>query len=281
MKTVPLKTRARIREGAFYVLLTIVVALMLIPFVWVVSGAFKSQGEFLGNPGAWFPESFGNLENFARLFGEKGFGLYLRNSAIVSAVAVLGNLVFASMAGYALAKFSFRGKRLVFGMVMAGMTIPYVALFVPQFLIVVQLQLVDTLAGIVIPIIVMPLGVFIMRQYAYSIPDELFEAARMDGAGEFRIFVRVFLPLVGPALATVAILVFLFAWNLFLWPLIVAQTKESYTAPVGLAIASQSANTTDYGVLLAGAVVVLLPVLILFLFLQRYFIQGVAATGLK
>lgn len=276
-----MKTQNRVREAVLYVVLTIVVVVLLIPFVWVFSGAFKSQGEFIANPGAWFPESFGNFENFVRLFDEKGFGPYMRNSAIVSIVAVAANLVFGSMAGYALAKFNFRGKGAVMMMVVAGLAIPLVALFVPQFLIVVQLQLVDTIAAIVIPFLAMPIGVFIMRQYAYSLPDEIFEAARMDGAGELRIFARVFMPLVGPALATVAVLIFLFTWNLFLWPLIVAQTTDTYTAPVGLAIASQASNTTDYGVLLAGAVVVLLPVLILFLFLQRYFIQGVAATGMK
>jgi multiple sugar transport system permease protein len=127
----------------------------------------------------------------------------------------------------------------------------------------------------------MPLGVFIMRQFALSIPDELLEAARIDGAGELGIFFRIFLPLLGPAIATVSIFTFLASWNFFLWPLVVAQTEDVFTLPVGLAIASQQANTTAYGLLLAGAIVVLLPVLVLFLFLQRYFIQGIAATGLK
>lgn len=276
-----MKTQTRVREGVLYAFLTLIVVALLIPFVWVVGGAFKTQGEFVANPGAWLPNSFGNFQNFVTLFTDKNFGTYLRNSMIVAGVAVVGNLIFASMAGYALAKFSFWGKGIVMAMVLAGMAIPFVALFVPQFLIVVQLHLIDTLAGIVIPIIVTPLSVFVMRQYAYSIPDELLEAARIDGAGEFRIFARVFLPLVGPALATVAILVFLFAWNLFLWPLVVAQSSDTYTAPVGLAVASEARNTTNYGILLAGSVVVLMPILILFLFMQRYFIQGIATTGVK
>ena len=144
-----------------------------------------------------------------------------------------------------------------------------------------QFGLVNTIAGIVLPIAVMPVAVFIMRQFATSVPDELLEAARLDGAGELRIFFGIFLPLVGPAIATVAIITFLNSWNYFLWPLMVAQDQGTYTLPVGLAVASQAARSIDYGLLLAGAIVVLLPVLILFLFLQKYFVRGVAMTGLK
>jgi multiple sugar transport system permease protein len=270
-----------VRATGLYVALCLVSALMLLPFAWVVFGAFKTQGEFTSNPGGWLPESFANLENFIVLFAEEGFGPYLVNSIIVSAATVLANALFCSMAGYALAKLPFRGRGLLMACVLVAMTVPYVALFVPQFLIIVQLGLVNTLAGIVAPMLVMPIGVFIMRQFALSVPDELLEAARIDGAGELGIFLRVFLPLLGPAIATVSIFTFLASWNSFLWPLVVAQTEEVFTLPVGLATASQASNTTAYGLLLAGAIVVLLPVLILFLFLQRYFIQGIAATGLK
>jgi multiple sugar transport system permease protein len=129
---------------------------------------------------------------------------------------------------------------------------------------------------------VLPISIFIMRQYAGGIPDELLEAARMDGAGEIRIFSSIFLPLAGPALATVTIISFLASWNNFIWPLIVAQSSDTYTLPVGLAATSQAAqNVTDYGLVLAGAVVVMLPVLGLFLLLQRHFVQGIVGTGLK
>lgn len=264
-----------------YALLIAVVAMLMIPFAWVFFGSFKTQNEFIANPGAWLPESFAYVQNYVVLFTEKGFGTYLVNSLIVSGVVVLANILFSAMAGYALAKLPFRGSKIVFACVIGAMTVPYVALFVPQFLIVAQMGLVNTLIAIILPMLVMPIAVFIMRQFAHSIPDELLEAARMDGAGEFRIFGRVFLPLVGPAIATVAILTFLFSWNSFLWPLIVAQSQSTYTLPVGLAVASQAANTTAFGILLAGAMFVLTPLLILFLFLQRYFIQGVATAGLK
>jgi multiple sugar transport system permease protein len=264
-----------------YGLLTLGAVIALLPFVWVLFGAFKTQAEIMSAPGAWLPQSFSNVSNFVELFVNRMFGTYMVNSLVVSAATVLTNVLFCSLAGYALAKIDFPGHKLVFGCVLVAMMIPYIALFVPSFFIIVQLGLVNTLAGIVLPIAVMPVGVFIMRQFADSVPNELLEAARLDGASEFQIFFKIFLPLVGPAVATVAIITFLNSWNYFLWPLIVAQNQDKYTLPVGLAVASQAAKSTDYGLLLAGAIVVLLPVLILFLFLQKYFVQGIAVTGLK
>lgn len=271
----------RIATPLLYIGLTALAVVTLVPFVWVLFGSFKSQAEIMAAPGAWLPKSFGNFDNFIELFQHRQFGTFMRNSFIVSGATVVANVLFSSMAGYALAKLPFRGRRLVFAAVLVAMMVPYVALFVPQFFVIVQLGLVNTLTAMVLPIAVMPIAVFIMRQFADSIPDDLLEAARLDGAGEFRIFFGIFLPLLGPAVATVAIITFLNSWNYFLWPLIVAQSQDTYTLPVGLSIASQAANSTDYGLLLAGAVVVLLPVLLLFLFLQKYFVRGIAVTGLK
>jgi multiple sugar transport system permease protein len=276
-----LNQRLNFRDAVVYVALTVGALIVLLPFVWVFFGAFKTQGEIMAAPGAWLPRDFSNFGNFTELFEHRQFGTYMRNSLVVSILTVASNVLFSSMAGYALAKIPFKGSQLVFNCILAAMMIPYIALFVPAFFIIVQFGLVNTLAGIVLPIAVMPIAVFIMRQFAQSVPDELLEAARLDGAGELRIFFGIFLPLVGPAVATVAIITFLNSWNYFLWPLIVAQDQSTYTLPVGLAVASQAARSTDYGLLLSGAVVVLLPVLILFLFLQRYFVRGVAATGLK
>lgn len=275
-----MRTLAPARQAVLYAILAVITVFMLLPFVWLFFGSFKTQAEFLSNPGAWFPETF-QIENYIKLFAERGFGTYMANSIVVSVVAVLGNILFSAMAGYALAKLRFRGRGFVFPLVIVSMIVPYVALFVPQFVIVVQMGLVDTLTGIILPVLIAPLSVFIMRQFAYSVPFELMEAARIDGASEPRIFFRIFLPLSGPALATVGILSFLASWNNFLWPLVVAQSQGTYTAPIGLSVASQASNTVSFGLLLAAAMVVLLPILILFLFLQKYFIQGVATAGLK
>jgi multiple sugar transport system permease protein len=271
----------RTPEALLYVALAGVAGLTLLPFGWVASGSLRSLDDIRADPGAWLPSEV-TFDNFVRLFATQGFSTYLVNSVVVAAMVVAGNIVAASAAGYALAKFDFAGKRIAFGAVMAALMVPYTATFVPQFVVTTNLGLVDTLAGIALPSLALPISIFIMRQYASAVPDELLEAARIDGAGELRIFLRIFLPLAGPALATVTIMSFLASWNNFIWPLVVAQSTSAYTLPVGLAATIQAAqNVTDYGLMLAGAIVVMLPVLVLFLFLQRYFVQGVAATGLR
>jgi multiple sugar transport system permease protein len=274
--------RRRVMPRALlYVALVMAAVLTLLPFLWVVSGSLRSLDDIRAEPGAWLPAEV-TFDNFARLFSTQGFNGYFVNSVVVATIVVAGNIVAASTAGYALAKFDFRGKRLALGAVMMAMMVPYIAVFVPQFVITVNLGLADTLPGIALPSVALPISVFIMRQYAFSIPDELLEAARMDGAGELRTFFGIFLPLAGPAVATITIMSFLSSWNNFIWPLVVAQSTASYTLPVGLAATSQAAaNVTDYGLVLAGAVVVVLPVLVLFLLLQRYFVQGIAATGMR
>ncbi|WP_261986992.1 carbohydrate ABC transporter permease [Actinomadura sp. HBU206391] len=174
----------------------------------------------------------------------------------------------------------FRARNLVFGLVMAQMMVPGIVLMIPQFVVVTNLGLVNTIFGIALPYLVMPLGIFLMRQFMAEIPDELVHAARIDGAGEFRIFFRIVMPLCKPPLATLGLITFLAAWNNFLWPAVVAQTQDRYTLPVALAIFSNH-ESTHYGLLLAGAVVVVVPVLVLFLALQRFFIEGIASTGIK
>lgn len=273
--------RRPVARPLLYGALVLCALLTMLPFVWVVSGSLRSLGEIRSDPGAWLPHHV-TLDNFVRLFKTEGFGRFLVNSVVVAVIVVAGNIVAASAAGYALAKLDFAGKRIAFGAVMAAMMVPFTTVFVTQFVITVDLGLADTLTGIALPGAALPLSVFIMRQYALSVPDELLEAARIDGAGEFRIFFRIFLPLAGPAVATITIMSFLYSWNNFIWPLIVAQSTSTYTLPVGLAATSQAAaHVTDYGLMLAGAIVVMLPVLVLFLFLQRYFVQGVAGTGMR
>ena len=272
---------AHLRPTVLYTTLIVLVVITVLPFVWVISGSLRTTDDILANPGAWLP-THATFDNFVRLFSKNGFSTFLSNSVVVAIVIVIGNIIAASMAGFALAKLEFRGKRIAFAAVLIALMVPFSATFVPQFVVTVQLGLVDTLAGIALPSLVLPISIFIMRQFAAGIPDELLEAARIDGANEVRIFFQIFLPLAGPAVATVTIMSFLASWNNFIWPLIVAQSADSYTLPVGLAAMSQAAqNVTDYGLVLAGAVIVMLPVLVLFLFLQRYFVQGIVSTGLK
>ncbi|TDD70995.1 carbohydrate ABC transporter permease [Jiangella aurantiaca] len=263
-----------------YVVLAVGLLAMALPFVWMVLSSVKPEAEVRSIPPTWLPETY-TLENYRELFDRLRFPTYFFNSTVVAVVVTAGNLVFGSMLGYALAKLDFRGKNVVFALVLGTLMVPGMVTFVPLFVLVSNMGLTNTFPGLILPYLVGPLGVFLMRQYFLGLPDELIHAARVDGAGELRIFWSVMLPLTGPALATLGILTFLTSWNNFLWPLVVAQTEDMYTLPVALALYSVGQNATQYGLLLAGAVVVVVPVIVLFLAVQRYFVQGIAMTGIK
>lgn len=274
------RSRGLVTRMLVYVLLALGVLVTLTPFAWMTLGSIKPTGEIIADPTAWLPRN-PTLQNFTDLLSRQNFGLYFFNSVLVASACVLGDLLFCAMAGYALAKIDFAGKKLLDLLVLMMLVIPGIATFVPLFVQVSNLGLANSYLGLILPFLVSPLGVFLMRQFIAEIPDSLLEAARIDGASELRIFLRIVLPLSGPPLATLAILTFLFQWNNFLWPLVIAQTDDMYTLPVALALFSVGANGTNYGLLLAGAVTVVLPIVIVFLFLQRYFIQGIASTGIK
>jgi multiple sugar transport system permease protein len=263
-----------------YLLLTVAVVVVAAPFVWMVLGSLKPTTELRQVPPTWWPQN-PSLDNYSQLFSRLSFGTYFANSAIVAVVVTAGNLLFCSMLGYALAMLEFRGKKVVFVAVLATLMIPGVVTFVPLFVLVANAGLVDTLPGLFLPFLVAPFGVFLMRQFILGLPRDLLDAGRVDGAGELRIFARIILPLCGPALATLGILTFLGSWNNFLWPLVVAQTEDTYTLPVALALYSKGQNSTNYGLLLAGATVVVIPILLLFLAFQRKVIEGIATTGIK
>ncbi|MFG2109789.1 carbohydrate ABC transporter permease [Micromonospora chersina] len=275
-----LRTRDRVAKTVLYVILVLGLLAVAGPFVWMALSSVKPEREIRKVPPTWWPETFTH-DNFRELFSRLDFPLYFFNSALVAALVTVGNLLFCSLVGYALAKLRYPGKRVLFLAVLGMLMVPGMVTFVPQFVLVSNMGLTNTYAGLILPFLVGPFGVFLMRQFLQSIPDDLIEAARVDGAGEFRIFWRVVLPLCRPALATLGILTFLASWNNFLWPLVVATTEDKYTLPVALALYSVGQNRTDYGLLLSGAVVVVLPVLIVFLLLQRHFLRGIATTGIK
>jgi multiple sugar transport system permease protein len=263
-----------------YAVLTVGFVAVVTPFVWMILGSFKSSGELRQLPPTWWPEA-PTLDNYRQLFSEESFPRYFLNSVLVAVFVTVGNLIFCSMVGYALAKLAFRGKKLVFGLVMGTLLLPGMVTFVPLFVLVANLGLVDSYPGLILPFLVTPFGVFLMRQFIVALPDDLLDAGRVDGASELRIFRQIILPLCGPGLATLGILTFLGSWNNFLWPLVVAQTQEHYTLPVALALFSKGQNVTNYGLLMAGATVVVVPIVIVFLILQRRFIEGIATTGIK
>jgi multiple sugar transport system permease protein len=263
-----------------YVLLVIAVVATLMPFVWMLLGSLKTDGEILRDPSGFLPKD-PTLNNYATWFNDLNISTFFLNSLIVAVFTVLGNLLFCSMIGYALAKMEFAGKRALFLLVMLTLMVPGVVTFVPLFVLVSKLGLLNTYPALILPFLTSPLGVFLMRQFMMGIPDSLIEAARIDGAGELRTFFRVVMPLCGPPLATLGILTFLGSWNNFLWPLVAAQSQKMYTLPVALSLYSTGENATNYGLLLAGSVLVIAPIVLLFVLLQRFFIQSVATAGIK
>jgi multiple sugar transport system permease protein len=276
----PLRPQTLVARGLLYIVLIIGVLATILPFIWMLLGSVKPREEIVQTPPTWLPQNF-TWGNFVQLFTQLDFPQFFFNSFVVALFVTLGNLVFCSMVGYALAKMDFPGKRLVFGGVLMMLMVPGIVTFIPLFVLVARMGLVNTYPGMILPFLVTPIGVFLMRQFIADLPDEIIEAGRLDGAGELRIFARLIMPLTGPALATLTILTFLSSWNNFLWPLVVAQTQDKYTLPVALAVYANSPNGNNYGLILAGAVMVILPVLLIFIALQRFFTQGIAATGIK
>lgn len=280
---VPGRERARRRRRGslwLYPLLILGLLFVVTPFAWMLLGAFKTTAELRQVPPTWFPVN-PTFENFTNLFDRLNFLGYFFNSAVVAAGVTAGNLLFGSMLGYALAKLKFRGKRALFVLVLGTLMVPGIVTFMPLFVLVANLGLVNTHLGLILPFLAGAFGVFLMRQFIMGIPDELLDAARVDGAGEYYIFFRIIMPLSTAPLATLGILTFLGSWNSFLWPLVVATTEDMYTLPVAIALFATGAQTTNLGLLLAGAVIVVLPVLVVFILLQRYFTQGIAMTGIK
>lgn len=253
--------------------------LTLFPLLWMVSVSFMSAGEAAQFPPPLIP-SRPTLEHYRALFFEAGIGRYFLNSAILATLATFLALLFTVPAGYAFAKLRFRGRERLFQLLVGALVIPGQIGTLPLFLLLEQLGLVNTYAGALVPWLAGIFGLFLVRQYALSIPDEMLEAARIDGASERQIFTRIVLPTLQPILATLALFVFLGSWNDFLWPLIILTGQENYTLPVALAALSRE-SVQDVELMMAGSVITILPVLVLFVALQRYYIQGLLAGSVK
>lgn len=261
-----------------YVFIT---AVMLFPLFWMVASSFKTAQQLQALPPVWLPTGLG-LESYERAFSTVPFARSFLNSFVIAGGSTLGILVTSIMAGYVFAKLRFRGRETLFALVLATMFLPPIVMLVPLFKVVQALGLVDTLAGVMLPNLANAFGIFLMRQFIAGVPDELLESARLDGASEWGNLWRVVFPLLGPAIAALAVFAFTFHWNSFLWPLTVLQSPDSQTVVLALnRLVSYTSAIKFQNVVMAGAVISVLPNVLLFLFLQRYFIAGIAQTGLK
>jgi multiple sugar transport system permease protein len=264
---------------AIHAALTLLAVGALMPLAWMVSASLMPAGEATTLPLRWWP-STPTLEHYAALFTRLELARHLANSTIVAATTTAIALLLNSMAGYAFAKLRFRGRDRIFRWLLAGLVIPGQVAMLPLFLLVRRLGLVNTLAGVVVPGMASIFGIFLVRQYALAIPDSVLDAARVDGAGELRIYRQIALPLCMPILVTLAVFTFLGAWNDFLWPLVVLADDARYTLPVALAnLAGEHVQDTE--LMMAGAVLTVLPVVVLFVVLQRYYLAGIMGGGVK
>lgn len=260
------------------ILLTVGGFLMVLPFLWMILSAFKPEPEFARFPPTLWPETF-TLEHYFELFERMNFGVYLRNTLIIVFFSFLGMLLNA-MAGYGFAKYKFKGREPLFYLVLATLMIQGQVTMIPVYLILNKMGLTNTMTGIVLPSLVGAFAIFLFRQFMSTIPDELLEATRLDGAGEFRIFLQIVLPISVSVLAVQGILTFIAGWNSFLWPLIIANDAKYYTLSVGLQLL-KGQYSSNYGLQMAGSAVMVVPIIIVFLLFQRYIMDNYTISGIK
>lgn len=252
---------------------------VMAPVVWAVLSSFKSPAELAQRPPALLPQEF-SLRNYADALGKFRFLQYLLNSIIATAGATAVTLIINSLAAFALSKYNFRGRDLIFIIMLSTIMVPLQVILIPVYQMLARLGLVNSLWGLIIPPAATPTGVFLLRQYMLTIPDELIEAARIDGARDLTIFLKIVLPLSLPALSVLAIFSVMWRWNDFLWPLLVAQREELYTLPLAIA-RFNSELVVPFNLVLAASVLSMVPVFVAFLFLQRQIVAGISQTGIR
>ncbi len=261
------------------VVLALAAAVALVPVIWTVLSSLKANDAIFAVPMRWLPTTL-QWNNYSDAFQVAPFGRYFLNSAIVAASVTATTVFFGAMAGYGFSKFRFPGRNVVFGLILSTFMIPFPVIMIPLFVLVRNLGWVNTYWGLIIPGALTGFAVFMMRQFIQAIPSELIDAARIDGAGELRIFLTIVLPLARPALATLGILTFLDSWNNLLWPLIVIQSDEMETIPLGLTKFS-TLYSSNYAQMLAMSVIASVPVLVVFIIGRRQIINSLMLSGIK
>ncbi len=273
------------KKAILYTVLIITSIVMIGPFYWSIATSFKPPGDIFASPPKWIPNPW-TLQNYRDVFTLLPFPRYLFNSILVTGAIVGLNIVFDTMAAYAFAKLRFPGRNFLFFFLLLTLMVPFQVNLIPLYRIMVELHKinphlgVNTYSGIILPGMIQVFGIFLMRQFLQSIPDEVLESARVDGASELQIIRKIILPLAAPGMATLAIFTFLGAWNDFLWPLIVIDRDSLRTLPVGLALLAQK-NTVNWGDTMAGTALAAGPMIAVFLILQRRFIEGLTAGAVK
>lgn len=279
------RTSSRSRVFPWKTIFTILILgfgalLMIAPFLWIINAAFGKTSEVYVLPPKWLPLN-PSLENFTSVFEQVPYGQFMLNSLKLAVLVTLGQLVTCSMAAYAFARLNFPGKNILFLLLISALMIPGQVTLVPLFILMRQLGLYNTHAALILPALINPFGVFLLRQYFMTIPGELEDAARVDGANVFTIYWRIILPLAGPVLTTLAILTFVSMWNSYFLPLIMLNKPELQVLTVGLTLLQGQYGAGALGPVAAALAMAIVPVLVIFLLLQKYIIQSIVSTGIK
>lgn len=270
-----------IKQLLLCVPLAIFGAIMVFPFLWMVLSSLKSPDEIISIPITWFA-SHPQWSNYTKIWSMVPLGRMYLNSIVATCAIAAGILLTSSMAGYALAKFQFKGRDTLLFLILSTMMIPFFVLLIPLFLIVNKFGWLDTYMGLIVPNIVTAFGIYLVRQFSLGIPTEMMQAARIDGASEWRIYWRLILPLQSTALAALGIFAFVYQWDSFLWPLVIINEQSMNTIPLGLnTLRNAYSSQANMNMLMTGSTLAVIPSLIVFVSLQRYFVQGITMTGIK
>jgi len=270
---------SRWKEWSFFAFLCLSLVFTLFPFIWMLSTSFKSPGEIFTQTPTFIPVQ-ATLDNYRNLLQSANLGRSFLNSLVFATGMTILSVLCNAMAAYGFAKLSFPGREKIFALLLLTMMVPGQVTMMPVFLILKTLGFLNSFVGLIIPGIASVFGIFMLRQFMQAIPEEILEAARIDGCSEYRIFFSIMLPLCRPVLATLAIFSFIGAWNEFFWPLVIMLREDMQTLPVALANLNGQFNT-DWGLLMAGSVLVVVPVILVFLLAQKHYIKGIAAGGVK
>lgn len=271
--------KEHVKKTLIYLVLIIGAAITLLPFLWMLSTSLKPSNEVMLMPPKWIPSEI-QWQNFVEAWRMAPFGRYLLNSIIVTVATTLGELITTVLAAYAFSKMKFWGRDILFTLLIATMMVPSEVLLIPNFVTLSNLGWIDRYPALIAPWLASVFAIFLMRQFFLGIPKELQYAAKIDGCGEFAYLWRIMIPLVKPALVTIALLKAINSWNAFLWPLIVTSSTEMRTLPVGLTAFSNEAGTV-YELLMAASTMIILPMVVLYIVLQRYIIEGITRAGIK
>lgn len=275
------RSMPRVGPGRLLLYLTLVLTslAMVVPFYWTVTTSFKLEQFVFASPPQWWPKPF-TLAPYRAVLTRIPFPRYFLNSVVVAAATTLGHVFFDTLAAYAFAKLRFPGRDRIFFLLLLGLMVPFQVNIIPLYRMMSVLHWLDSYAALIIPSLTSIFGIFLLRQYMASIPDELLDAARIDGATEFGVFWRIVAPLSLPGIATLIIFTFMGSWNDFLWPRLVTSSERMFTLPVGLA-QLQFKNTSNWTQIMAGTTLIALPMIVVFLLMQRQFIEGMTAGAIK